>query len=383
LASTAACAEFSNFMFPDPNEDANRARTLGVAVDDLDEKLQALRTDGAIAVKNGRIVYEHYVGPYQTDPTKRHGMWSATKSFTTGLFGAIAQQAEPRADGGAPGPSINLSTRLGELTDTTVLNSDARIADITIEQLLSMAPNFVWNEGYDGDISTSNVVRMLWLDGPRDMMRYVAGLPFGPEGPGNRFNYSSANTVMAMAALKNIYGTDYDRMPWNVLFDRLGMSSVVFERDETGTFVASSYAHMTLRDMARFGYAYLNGGYFGGEQVIHPEFVRKARQLGLGMRASGTTDAMIDEEQGFYSMGFWINADPLELKASGALPSTELTTKYFPSAPTDMFFAAGHYGQNILIFPQDDLMIVRMSHDSEYWSKLDRMMSTARACFNQ
>ena len=181
-------------------------------------------------------------------------------------------------------------------------------------------------------------------------------------------------------------------MPWTVLFDRLGMKSTVFERDQKGVFVGSSYAHMTLRDMARFGYAYLNGGYFGGEQVIHPTFVQKARELGSGMRAAGTTDESITEEGSFYSLGFWINPNPGLIQRHGVktfgadFPHTDGNglargSKFFPNSPVDVFFAAGHYGQNILVFPKDDLMVVCMSHDNEYFSKLDRMMTKARACF--
>jgi CubicO group peptidase (beta-lactamase class C family) len=138
--------------------------------------------------------------------------------------------------------------------------------------------------------------------------------------------------------------------------------------------------------MARFGYTYLNGGWFGDRQVIHPTFVDKARVLGLGMRASGTTDDVITEEAGYYSLGFWINPHPDTL--SNATPPVKTfgpnfpRHKYNPNIPEDMFFAAGHYGQNILVFPKDDLMLVRMSHDQEYWTKIDRMGSKARACFN-
>ena len=54
------------------------------------------------------------------------------------------------------------------------------------------------------------------------------------------------------------------------------------------------------------------------------------------------------EEGAYYSLGFWIN------------PKARDMPKLFPNTPTDVFFAAGHYGQNIIVFPKDDLMIVRM-----------------------
>jgi CubicO group peptidase (beta-lactamase class C family) len=341
-------------MFPPADPNASK----------LKDEDQPLFTDGAIVVKRGTIVYENYVGPYQGHPEKRHCMWSATKSFTTGLVGAIVQSGKT-TKGGQP---IGLGTTLAELGGQA---DDPRVAQMTLEDLLSMnLPDPAWNEGYDGNISTSSVVRMLWVDGPEDMGKLAASILVKPGGSTTTsFRYSSGTAVILFRALKDLYGADYDRLPWTALFDRLGMKSAVLERDQSGTFVGSSYAHMTLRDMARFGYAYLNGGWFAGEQVIAPSFVDKARVIGKGMLAPATTDDMIKEEGAYYSLGFWIN------------PKARDMAKLFPNNPTDVFFAAGHYGQNIIVFPKDDLMIVRMSHDKEYFSKLDRIMQKARRCF--
>jgi CubicO group peptidase (beta-lactamase class C family) len=259
-------------------------------------------------------------------------------------------------------------------------------------------PNPTWNEGYDGNISTSHVVKMLWINGPKDMAGLAANSIMGNDGKPASFRYSSGNAVLLFRALKDLYGADYDRLPWTALFDRLGMSSAVLERDMNGTFVGSSYAHMTLRDMARFGYAYLNGGFFNGQQVIHPDFVDGARIIGAGVRAPGTTGDDILEEEGFYSLGWWVNPNPTLLRQQGMIKNFDPNfpfkknsdgtdngrkpgEKLMPNSPTDMFFAAGHYGQNILIFPKEDLMVVRMSHDAEYFSKLDNITAKARACF--
>lgn len=404
LMSSNACSDFASFMFPPADADQRTAERLGTSADKLKDVDQALRTDGVIVVKGGTILYEHYVGPYAGHPEKRHCMWSATKSFTTGVMGAIAYSSERSAAGDTSAPfgkvtrdgkAIGLATTLSEIAPAT----DARLAKLTVEDLLAMnIPDPAWNEGYDGNIATSSVVKMLWTDGARDMGQFVATALSKPQGssstaaPPSAFRYSSGTAVALFRALKDLYGPDYDKLPFGVLFDRLGMKSTVLERDQKGVFVGSSYAHMTLRDMARFGYAYLNGGYYAGSQVIAPSFIEKARVVGAGMRAPGTSDEAIEEEGSFYSLGFWINPSPRVLEREGArtfgatFPKNATNgllpgSKFFPSAPVDVFFAAGHYGQNIIIFPKDDLMIVRMSHDNEYFSKLDKMMSGARRCF--
>jgi CubicO group peptidase (beta-lactamase class C family) len=232
---------------------------------------------------------------------------------------------------------------------------------------------------------------MLWLRGQKDMGSYAAAHLFAPGTSEARFRYSSGNAVILMRALKEVYGKLYDTLPFDVLFKQLGMNSVAFERDRTGTFVGSSYAHMSLADMARFGYAYVNGGWYDGRQVIDPEFVLKARLAGKGSLASGTIDQDFLDEAAFYTLGFWSNSDfhllpkkfgPQFPQFLGDMPNgLEPGDLFFPGVTTDVFFAAGHYGQNILVFPREDLVVVRMSHDKEYFSKLDTMMKTAIACF--
>jgi len=312
IAASPACQDFVSFVFP---ADADDPAQLNKA--DVD---QALRTDGALVIKGGQIVYENYVGPYAGHPEKRHCMWSATKSFTTGMVGSIAEDSANGSGVLTPaGQPITLSTRLGDMADLSAVSADPRLANMTIEDVLSMnIPDPVWNEGYDGNIQTSNVVHMLYVDGPPDMAKYAASALMGPApatGPVNEFTYSSGNAVILMRVLQELYGDDaFATLPWTQLFDRLGMTSAMLERDQRGVFVGSSYAHMTLRDMARFGYAYLNGGYFNGQQVIDPTFVQAARVIGAGMLAPGTTDSDITEEGSFYSLGFWINPNPQVLQ---------------------------------------------------------------------
>ena len=383
--ASANCQDFAAYLFPPAGTDEATAKAKGIKTSALKDTDQALRTDGAIVIKGGEVVWEQYAGGYAGHPERLHPMWSASKSFTTAVAGAVALLSDRAAKGetvdGAKlmpdGKAFGLSTAIGGLLDPG-LNSDPRFAQLTVGQLLNMSPNLHWLETYEADVRTSNVARMIWLEGLSDMTAYAARQPFGPEGPGQKFNYSSGNAVMVMAALKKLYGDQYDHMPWQVLFDRIGMKHVTFERDQQGVFVGSSYVHTTLRDMAKLGYLYLNGGYYGKEQVLQPDFYRAARQLSPSMIATGTSEENIEEEGSYYSLGWWINPDPKDL---ASVRPMKRPGKFFPNSPSDVIFAAGHYGQIIIIFPQEDLLVVKMSHDAEYFSKLDNIMSKARRCF--
>ena len=237
-----ACADFAGFMFPGADADQRTAAALGTSVDKLKEDQQALRTDGVIVIKGGTIVYEHYVGPYAGHSEKRHCMWSASKSFTTGMMGALIQSSERLAAGervpGArltrTGHPLALSTPLSDIADLQGVTDD-RIARLTVEDLLSMnLPTPAWNEGYDGNISTSSVVKMLWTDGARDMGKFAMGALLGTGHPeaGSSFRYSSGSAVIFLNALKQLYGADYDRLPWTALFDQAVRTDLPEERDE-------------------------------------------------------------------------------------------------------------------------------------------------------
>lgn len=344
----------------------------------LKEKDQALRTDGVMVIKNGELWYDHYYTPFDKHPNLLHPMWSASKSVTAGIIAAVAQI----------NPKLKLSTKIQDLLprdEWKKINADPSFGEITVEELLAMAPNLEWKEKY-GDVKDSNITKMLWVEGYPDMAKYAGEQSFGPDKKGNKFVYSSGNAVILFRLLKALYPRvkDYNDMPWKVLFDRIGMKKVVLEQDQSGTFVGSSYLHTSLSDMAKFGYLYLNGGYYGS-QILHPEFYRKAKELSIGMRtsASGTTDKDILEEEAFYGAGFWLNSDPNQLQKDNlrTFGSKFPMKKFFPKSPSDMYFAAGHYGQMILIFPSQDLMLVRYGFDNEYFSKIDRLVQKTFACF--
>ena len=383
------CAVFEDHVFPPPNTDKDTAKRKGITVGQLEDIDQSLRTDGLLVVRNGKIIYERYEKPYagKANRDRLHPVWSAAKSFTTGILAAVSQLSQRKFKGEKiedavltrAGKPVVLTTTMAELFEEEVLNADVRFKQITVEQLLAMAPNLEWSERYNGKITQSSIINMLWLGGYADMSSYAAKQKIGAAGPGTKFNYSSGNALIAMRALKKLYGKDYDRMPWKVLFDKIGMDKVVFEKDKSGVFVGSSYLYMSLRDMAKFGFLYLNGGYYNREQILDPAYLKGARQLSVGMLNGPEED--IEEEKGFYSLGFWINPSPAQVGKVKKLSPKFRITSFFPKVPNDVMFAAGHFGQSIVIYPKQDLLLVRMGHDQEYWSKLDNMMGLAKECF--
>jgi CubicO group peptidase (beta-lactamase class C family) len=87
-----------------------------------------------------------------------------------------------------------------------------------------------------------------------DMAAYAASRPLAA-APGTTWNYASGTTNVVAAIIRRTIGdAGYVDWPRWALFDPLGMTSAVIERDAAGTFVGSSFMLATARDWARIAY---------------------------------------------------------------------------------------------------------------------------------
>ena len=338
------------------------------------------KTDGLVVVRKGRIVYEYYDGIY--DRWTPHPLWSASKSVTATVLGAAIQRGA-RIDGKE---RLSLDTLLHRVypislrKDVDTKSGDAAYRRITVRDLVRMTAGFAWEESYESAVEDSTVLRMLYIDGRRNMPLFAIRQPMRPEGPGQRWSYSGGNSNLIMGVLKAAYGPRYESLPWDILFRQLGISpkpprkrGPVVERDASGHFVGSSYVYMTPRDMARLGHLYLRDGVWQGKRILPDDWVTKARTFNAaqGNLAFGSEYVSYINREGLFSeRTFWLNVEVPGLAVQ------------FPNAPRDMFFAAGHYGQLILILPTQDMVIARTGHDAEYWSKIGSFVSKAIACFS-
>jgi CubicO group peptidase (beta-lactamase class C family) len=162
-----------------------------------------------------------------------------------------------------------------------------------------------------------------------------------------------------------------------------------FESDGKGIPVGNSYSYMTIDDMLRIGYLYLQNGQWNGEQILSPQWVAQTQQITDGLqhldeiKKLGTTlDGKKNEyeifkqevlDEGVYGQrGFWLNKTVKGIREP----------REFPNSPEDMYFAAGHFGQLIFVIPSKDMVIVHTGGNKEYWSRIDRIVQKSIACFS-
>ncbi|MGN8276478.1 serine hydrolase domain-containing protein [Pseudomonas sp. SMN5] len=304
---------------------------------------QGIRTDALLVIQDGRLVYERYAGA--TGAETPHLTWSISKSLLATLFGVA--YGEKRF--GLQDPVVNYYPAL------------SKHPAMTLADLFHWASGLDWQEDYEYAPLNSSVVAMLYTRGRRDMAAFTAQHP-SFSSPGRVFRYSSGDSNLLAAALKNIVGpARYADYPWTALFEPLGIHHATWETDASGTFVGSSYAYLTARDLARVGLLMQRDGRWGGRQLIPREWVAFNREPFAYFQAG--------QDEAVPGGHWWLNraADP--------------TLRPWPDAPADTFAALGHWGQALYVIPSARLVIVRYGDDRDGSYRHNELLKRAMAAF--
>lgn len=273
-------------------------------------------TRAVVVVHDGRIVAERYADGFDAD-TPLLG-WSMGKSITNAIVGRLVAQGALAVD------------------DADLLpqwSGDAR-ADITVDHLLHMTSGLAFEEVYEPD---TDVTRMLFT--PGDTGAYAAAQELVAE-PGTRWSYSSGTTDILCDVAQDASGLGAD-MARELVFDPLGMDSAVMEPDASLGLVCSSFAYATARDWARFGQWFLQDGRWDGAQLLPADWV-----------AGSTQPVRVETEQP-YGAHWWLNEG-----TDGGLR--------MPAVPADAFWASGNEGQQTVVIPSADLVVVRLGLASDF-----------------
>jgi CubicO group peptidase (beta-lactamase class C family) len=304
---------------------------------ELDAKVSGSypRVRSLLVVRHGYLVYERYW--HGLDASDGHNSFSVTKSFTSALVGIALEAGHLRG----------LDQTVGELLAAYLPpNADPRLRRVTVQQLLTMTA------GLAGDDPSGAWIGMLQS---RNWLRHILGRRL-VSNPGAEFAYSSASSHLLSAMVTDATGQstlDYGRAK---LFGPLGITtdhalvqpirtwpptptqlqadeqaSVAWATDPQGYHIGYSWLKLPARDLAKFGYLYLNGGRWDGRQVVPADYVRASTQPRSKPSPSTPADG--------YGYQWW---------------TTSVDSHH-------SFFAAGYAGQLIQVIPDLDLVVVLTS----------------------
>jgi CubicO group peptidase (beta-lactamase class C family) len=215
-------------------------------------------TQCLLVVKDGNIVYEKYYGDGAQDQSRN--LWSATKSFTSALVGILISRGHV--------------TSVDQLM-TEYMPEYPEFGKIRIRHALTHTTGLSWSEsGWPWiDWITSDDWISAALD--RDWVH----------DPGEVFKYSSANSQFLSGLIHAVTGCTPGKLAEANLFLPLGipfnrLTEILpydswdeykipldhsWRQDTRGLEIGGFCLYLTARDMAKFGFLFINRGQWDGQ----------------------------------------------------------------------------------------------------------------------
>ena len=280
---------------------------------------EGTETTALLVVKDGVVVAEKYRDGFGPDVPQR--TWSVAKSIGATVIGAAV------LDG-----FIDVSQPAG--LEAWSAPGDPRAA-IKIEDLMHMS------SGLDSG-PAGNRTDDVYFGGGR-IVDYAITRRLVAE-PGTRWTYANNDTMTMMRALRERMKSDeaYLRYPFERVLAPLGMNHTFLEMDWNGDFIMSSQVWTTARDLARLGLLYLGGGTAPTGERLLPE----------GWAQFVSTPAPVQP--------------PLARPDGRVLPGYGAQFWLFGERhglPEGSYAAMGNRGQNVMIVPAWNIVIVRRGFD--------------------
>ena len=273
-----------------------------------------------LIIRNGYLVSEQYFRGFDADDAQ--DVMSVSKSFISALVGLALRE----------GYLDSLDQKMLDFfPEYIVTGMDPRKSQITLRHLITM------RAGFDNSIEDYDVNWNLWVNSS-DWVEYTIQLPLLYD-PGTQFAYITAETHLLSAILTKATGMSTLEFAQKFLFKPLKISIAEWERDPGGYYIGGMRMHFVPRDMARFGYLFLQEGNLEGEQIVPADWVRES----LEYHTSGKGGWGELQNIG-YGYQWWL----------GEIRSQEC------------FMALGYAGQFIIVFPQLQLIVVTTS-DYRYY----------------
>lgn len=268
----------------------------------------------------------YYGDLIQWDINRPHHIMSCTKSFTSALIGIAIDKGFIN--------NINQSI-FDYLPDYQHLKTNKRNY-ITIEHLLTMTAGLEWDEWSSQHGTSANDIDMLYLD-CKDPIVCVLENPWWAE-PGKMFTYNGGGMVILGEILKNASNMDMDEFSMKYLFEPLGIDSTQWTQFENGMYDGANSLRITPRDMMKFGVTYLNDGIWNDERIISSKWVANSSKI--YKNNSEINIPLEDSGKCGYGYLWWIS----EFSHQGK--------------KIKMFRAGGWGGQEIMIFPELEMVVV-------------------------
>jgi len=286
------------------------------------EFLDSTDTSAVLVIQGGKVRFERYSLTGGRDVN-----WlsmSVAKSFIATAIGIAVDE--------------NLIDIQKTMTDYVPSLKGSAYDDVRIKDVLQMSSGAAWVEDYSNPESDVMRLGMIMATGG-SMDEFIAGMK--PENiPGTYNRYNSGDTQALGMLLTQATGQSITQYVQDKIWTPLGMESDGYwMKDDSNMEMAFAGLNATARDYAKLGELYRLKGNWQGQQIVSAQWIHD----------SVTPDAP-------HVMPYTHEHSPLGYGYQW----------WVPASTEGEYSAIGVYNQFIYVNPSRDLVIVKLSANSDY-----------------
>ncbi|GEM_PF-2300594 len=271
------------------------------------------KTESVLVLREGKLVLAEYF--WGNGPEDAHQTWSVVKSITATVAG-IAWDND----------AFELDRTVTSYFPEQAGSMWARgHYPVSVRQMLSMT-------------SGAHIPNPADLGTAPDVVDFMFSQPL-EHAPALHYNYDNGLPVLAAQLVEEVTGVPYDRYAEDHLLRPLGIENVRWTYFADGSPNAAGGFFIRPVDFARIGQMMLDGGTWQGRRIVSEEWVQEStrRQTAAGDYAYGFYWHLNDAEEGPRFLG------------------------------ADAYMAIGALGQLIAVIPDENIVVVVTSTNTEPW----------------
>lgn len=283
-----------------------------ISTDKLNSKNTSLGTIAFLIIKNDSIWYEQYYEGYNKNSYSNS--FSMSKSIVSATMGRAIQE----------GYFSDINDKVGSYITNY---NEGFASELTIGDLSSMSSGMKWNESYT---NIFGVTARAYIGS--NLNDLVKSRPIIKK-PGESFEYLSSDTQLLAMTIEKATNKKISELVYDWFWNPMGAeNNALWQVDNIKTNTEKAYCcfNSNARDFARFGKLYKDDGLWNGNRLLDSAFVKKS-----------LTPRFVSSPE--YGYGFWLG---------------KFKEKNY-------FAMRGHLGQYVIVFPKQNILIVRLGRMEE------------------
>ena len=275
--------------------------------DELADINKERETKAFLVIKNDSILYEKYFDGYSE--SSKSNSFSMAKSIVVTLLGKAIMEGKIKG----------FDQPVSDFFDEYKTGFGA---ELTVGNLASMSSGMEWNEKYYSIINITT--ESYFTDDLRSLILNQKII----NKPGQKFRYSSGDTQLLGMVIEKATNTNLSDYLKNNFTIPMGFENEALwqlDSEESGIEKAYCCFASNAKDFARFGKLYKNNGKWNNEILLDSTFINKAINP-------------VYEDSPYYGYGWWL----------------------YTFEDKKVFTMNGHRGQFVIVFPEEDIIIVRL-----------------------